>query len=181
MPFHANRLVDGWQLTGILSASTGLPFNVSDGVNQDNQLTGVPRPNYVPNNPAATINGISYPACNNDPMIRTVGLWFNPNCFGLEQFGTLGNFAREGLYGPGLVNTDFAVLKSTKIRENMNLQFRAEFFNIFNHVNLSYPASALFSGTASPTAVLTRNATAGQITTYAAPSREIQLGLKLIF
>lgn len=68
-----------------------------------------------------------------------------------------------------------------KIRENITLQFRAELFNIFNHTNLSFPASAIFSGTASPTAVLTRVATAGQITTDAAPSREIQLGLKLIF
>jgi len=112
-----------------------------------------------------------------------VGMWFNPNCFSLEPFGTLGNFAREGLYGPGLVNLDLALLKSTRIRENMNLQFRAELFNVLNHTNLSYPASALFSGTPSATATLARSATAGQITTYAftAPSREIQLGLKLIF
>ena len=58
-------------------------------------------------------------------------MWFNPNCFSLEPFGTLGNFAREGLYGPGLVNLDMALLKSTKIRENMNLQFRAELFEHF--------------------------------------------------
>ena len=108
-------------------------------------------------------------------------MWFNPNCFSQEAFGTLGNFAREGLYGPGLTNLDFAILKTTKIRENVNLQFRAEFFNILNHTNLTYPASTIFSGTASATATLARNATAGQITTYASPSREIQLGLKLIF
>jgi hypothetical protein len=107
-----------------------------------------------------------------------------------EPYGTLGNFGREGLYGPGLVNVDFAVLKNTKIRENMDLQFRAEFFNILNHTNLSYPTNlgsgnmgglGLFTGTPSPTTTLGRISTAGQITTYAAPSREIQLGLKLIF
>ena len=183
LPFHANRLVEGWQLSGILAASTGLPFNVTDGADQSNQITGTPRPNYAPNNPAVTVGGVNYPACNNDPMTRTVGMWFNPNCFSLEPFGTLGNFSREGLYGPGLVNLDMAVLKSTRIRENMNLQFRAELFNIFNHTNLSYPASALFSGTPTATGTLARAATAGQITTYAfsSPSREIQLGLKLIF
>ena len=117
--------------------------------------------------------------CSSD--LRTVNLWFNPNCFNQQAFGTLGNFSREGLYGPGLVNADIGFLKSTKIRENLNLQFRAEVFNIFNHTNLSYPAAAVFSGTPSATATLGRNATAGQITTYAAPSREIQFGLKLLF
>jgi hypothetical protein len=65
----------------------------------------------------------------------------------------------------------------------MNLQFRAELFNILNHTNLPYPASAQFSGTPSPAATLDCASTAGQITTYAfsASSREIQLGLKPIF
>ncbi len=53
LPFHGNRFVEGWQFTGILSASTGLPFNVTDGVDQSNQLTGVPRPNYNPDRPGA--------------------------------------------------------------------------------------------------------------------------------
>jgi Carboxypeptidase regulatory-like domain/TonB dependent receptor len=181
LPFHGNRLVEGWQITGILAASSGLPFNVTDGVDQSNQINGVPRPDYAPNNPALTVNGISYPACNNNPLVKTVGMWFNPNCFNQETFGTLGNFGRQGLVGPGLVNADIGFLKSTRIRENMNLQFRAEMFNIFNHTNLSYPAAAVFSGTASATGTLGRNATAGQITTYASPSREIQLGLKLVF
>ncbi len=181
IPFHGNRFVEGWQISGILSASSGLPFNVTDGVDQSNQINGVPRPNYAPNNPAATVNGISYPACNNNPYIRTVALWYNPNCFVPETYGTLGNFAREGLYGPGLTNLDVALLKDTKIRENMNLQFRAEFFNILNHTNLNLPVSTLFTGTPSPTTTLGRQANAGQILTYASPSREIQLGLKLIF
>jgi hypothetical protein len=181
LPFHGNRLIEGWQLSGILAANTGLPFNVTDGVDQSNQINGVPRPDYAPNNPAVTVGGISYPACNNHPIIGTVAMWFNPNCFSQEAFGTLGNFSREGLYGPSLVNLDAALLKSTRIRENVNLQFRAELFNILNHTNLSYPAAAVFTGTPGPTATLGRSSTAGQITTYAAPSREIQLGLKMIF
>jgi len=108
-------------------------------------------------------------------------MYFNPNCFSQEAFGTLGNFGRNGLYGPSLVDMDFAVLKSTKIRENMNLQFRAEFFNIFNHTNLSLPIATLFTGTPSPTTTLGRVSNSGQITNYAVPSREIQFGLKLIF
>jgi hypothetical protein len=186
LPFHGNRLVEGWQLTGILAANTGLPFNVIDGVDQSNQInaTNFPRPNYAPNNPAITdlAGNVIYPACNNNPMIKTSAMWFNPNCFSQQAFGTLGNFGREGLVGPGIFNLDTGILKTTKIRETMTLQFRAEFFNVLNHTNLSLPFAALFQGTPSPTAPpLARSSNAGQITSPAVPSREIQLGLKLIF
>jgi hypothetical protein len=145
-------------------------------------ITSTPRPNYAPNNPAVTVNGVSYPACNNSPIIGTAALWFNPNCFSQQAFGTLGNFGREGLIGPGLTSVDIALLKTTKIRENMTLQFRAEVFNIFNHTNLSLPVPTVFTGTPGPTSILTYNtASAGQILTAAVPSREIQFGLKLIF
>jgi hypothetical protein len=183
LPFHGNRLIEGWQLSGILSANTGLPFNVIDNVDQSNQInaTNFPRPNYTPNNPAVTLGGISYPACNNQPIIGTAAMWFNPNCFSQQAFGTLGNFGREGLIGPGLFNVDMGLLKTTKIRESMTLQFRAEVFNVLNHTNLSLPFATLFQGAPGPTTTLTRSSTAGQILTPAVPSREIQLGLKLIF
>jgi hypothetical protein len=181
LPFRGNRLFTGWQISGILAVSTGLPFNVTDGVDQSNQINGVPRPNYAPNNPALTVNGINYPACDNRPIIGTAAMWYNPNCFSPEPFGTLGDFGREGLYGPGLANLDTAILKSTRIRETVNLQFRAELFNILNHTNLSLPYATLFTGTPSLTTTLGRNATAGEIVNYASPSREIQFGLKLIF
>lgn len=190
LPFHGNRLVEGWQFSGILSATTGLPFNVTNGAangavaDQSNQINGTSRPDYAPDNPAITVGNVSFPACNNHPLVGTVGMWFNPNCFSQEAFGTLGNLGREAFYGPGLVDLDMALLKNTKIRENVNLQFRAEVFNILNHTNLSVPGSAqtnIFQGNPSPTTTLGRNSTAGQIQSTAAPSREIQLGLKLIF
>jgi hypothetical protein len=183
LPFKGNRLIEGWQLSGILAANTGLPFNVIDNVDQSNQInaTNFPRPNYDPNRPAATIDGISYPACNNHPIIGTAAMWFNPNCFSQQPFGTLGNFGREGLTGPGLFNLDTGLLKNTKIRESITLQFRGEFFNILNHTNLSLPFATLFQGNPGPNVTLTRSSAAGQILTPAEPSREIQLGLKLIF
>ncbi len=186
LPFHGNRFVEGWQISGILAANTGLPFNVTDGVDQSNQLetgatVGTARPNYSPNNPAATLGGVSYPACNNNPILGTASLWFNPNCFTQEAFGTLGNFGREGLIGPGLVNLDLGILKTTKLRENMTLQFRAELFNLFNHTNLSLPISTVFSGTPSATTTLGHVSNSGQILGPASPSREVQFGLKLLF
>jgi hypothetical protein len=188
LPFHGNRVVSGWQITGIWSASSGLPFNVTDGIDLTNQLgiTTTPRPNYNPNGAAYSANGVSYPACNNNPIVGTATLWFNPTCFTPQAFGTLGNFGREGLYGPGLTSVDMALLKTTKLAERVTLQFRAEVFNIFNHTNLSLPVASVFTGTANPTNSLFNGinyntATAGQILTPAVPSREIQFGLKLIF
>ena len=100
LPFQKNRLVSGWQISGIWSVSTGLPFNIIDGVGIANASTGSvsERPNYAPNNPATVSNGISYPACNNSPIIGTATLWYNPNCFAPQAFGTLGNFGREGAH-----------------------------------------------------------------------------------
>ncbi len=83
LPFHGNRLVEGWQLSGIVSSYGGYPFNVATGFDQLEQLGGVPRPLYLPNNPASG----AYPACNNQPMLRTLSLWYNPNCYGLEPVG----------------------------------------------------------------------------------------------
>ena len=184
LPFHANRLVSGWQISGIWSASSGLPFNVIDGIDLTNQLniTTTPRPNYTPNNPAVTVNGVSYPACNNTPIIGSANLWFNPNCFSPQSYGTLGNLGREALFGPGLTNVDLAILKTTKITEKVNLQFRAELFNVFNRTNLSLPVASVFTGTPqNASSIVYNTATAGQILTAAVPSREIQFGLKLIF
>jgi len=73
------------------------------------------------------------------------------------------------------------ILKTTKIKENLTLQFRAELFNIFNHTNLSLPIASVFTGTPSATTTLGHSATAGETLTPAVPSREIQFGLKLIF
>jgi len=166
LPFHGNRLVEGWQLSGILSANTGLPFTVSTGFDQVGEQGGdTPRPNYVS-------------GCN--PQVGRPNEWFNPACYSLEAPGTLGNVGRNTLVGPNLVDVDLALLKDTKIREWLNLQFRAELFNIFNHANFNLPSAGVFAagavaGTASP------NATAGQITSTVTTSRQFQLALKFIF
>jgi hypothetical protein len=67
------------------------------------------------------------------------------------------------------------LLKDTRIKESLNVQFRAEFFNIFNHTNLGLPLNTLFLGGGA------RNPAAGQITTFAGPPRQIQFALKLLF
>ena len=89
----------------------------------------------------------------------------------------LGNGGRNEIYGPGLIDFDFSLFKDNKIRENLNLQFRAEFFNVFNHANFNSPIanSTLFDNTGAPVG------NAGAFDSTSTSSREIQFALKLIF
>jgi len=126
---------------------------------------GIDRPNWNP-----SFTGNLYP--------RTVAQWFNPNAFALETAGYLGNAGRNSLFGPGLSELDFALRKNTAIRslgEAGNLEFRAEAFDLFNHPNFSVPNNIVFSSSATPLA------TAGQITSTAGSSRQLQFSLRLEF
>jgi hypothetical protein len=101
-------------------------------------------------------------------------LWFNTAAFSRQATG-FGSSGRNILTAPGFEDIDFAIAKNTLIRERASLQFRAEAFNLFNHPNFAQPANSITS------------ATFGQITSTRTArgdlgsSRQIQLGLKLIF
>ncbi len=82
---------------------------------------------------------------------------------------------RNTLIGPGLFTFDFNLLKTTKLTERSELQFRAEFFNLFNRANFRLPNSTVF------VAAGRRNPSAGRITATSTTSRQIQFGLKLVF
>lgn len=172
LPFHGNRFVQGWQLSGIETAYGGVPVNITTGASRA-YIQSPDRPDYVQ-------------GCN--VQENNVNQWFNPNCFILQPSGTLGNFGRDVAIGPPLYDTDFAVLKDTRIRESMNVQFRAEFFNIFNHANFGLPTATVFSS-ASGTSVLpngtvtagTVNSQFGKITSIVGTPRQIQLALKFVF
>ncbi len=160
LPFHGNRLVEGWQISAIESVYSGLPFNITTGVAR--AFTGsTDRPNYVL-------------GCNLQE--GNVNQWYNPQCLRRQAAGTFGNLGRDAGNGPNLVDTDLAVLKDTKLREMMNLQFRAEFFNIFNRANFGLPAATVFSSAAG-----VYNSQAGKITSIVGTPRQIQLALKLTF
>ncbi|MGA9798166.1 MAG: TonB-dependent receptor, partial [Terriglobales bacterium] len=73
------------------------------------------------------------PGCVAPAQVHTLEDWFNPCAFEDAPLGELGDSSRAPLYGPRFVNTDFSAIKNFPIREGMSAQFRAEFFNIFNH------------------------------------------------
>ena len=167
LPFKGNRFVQGWQLAGIGTIQSGLPFNPTDGYDVACNSTCGPRPNVIV-------------GCN--ALTHTVAQWFNPACFPLEAVGTLGNLGRDTLIGPNLRQMDLSMTKDTNINEAYRIQFRVEVFNILNRANFSLPSAALYSaGAVAGTGVVTQSA--GQITSTipSATSRQIQLGLKFIF
>jgi hypothetical protein len=169
IPLHGNRIVEGWQLSGILRSSSGIPFTVNDGVDASGLSVTSVRPNVIP-------------GCHQ--FVGSPSQWFNPNCFTLEPLTTLGNLGRDTETGPRLNNTDLALSKDTKIREQLRVQFRAEFFNIFNHPNYAVPGqqntnASLFTAIANGHGV--PNPNAGRITQIVGTPRQIQFGLKVVF
>jgi Carboxypeptidase regulatory-like domain len=123
-----SRLVKGWRVSGITRFSTGLPVTLWES--DDNSLTGtsgagaislpIDRPEYTPGS-------------LNFTNLRSGQPYFNTGLFSPEPLGQLGNSSRRFFAGPGINNWDIAIMKDTAIKEGINLEFRAELFNAFNH------------------------------------------------
>jgi hypothetical protein len=153
-----NTMFGGWSAGGILTLTTGRPFNVTvsgDPANagQTDRANLVGDPNAVPGG-------------------RRVAEFFNTGAFQANAPFTYGNLGRNALIGPAFSNLDCSLMKEGTVLklwdQPLDLQFRFEFFNIFNHPNFGFPGSAF--GTP----------TFGQLTN-AAQGRKMQAGLKVIF
>jgi hypothetical protein len=122
------NLTRGWKLSGITRFSTGLPVTLLE--NDDNSLIGTN--SAGPNN-----NGIDEPNFTPGPLNftnpRSGQPYFNASLFTSEQLGQSGNARRRFFQGPGINNWDAALLKDFTLSERVHLEFRAEFFNVFNH------------------------------------------------
>lgn len=175
LPFHANRLVEGWQISTITVLQSGNPFSVNTTL-ATNGTVGRTRPNLlgsVQTHKTLTSNGniqyIPQAICN----APTAGCLFSSPGTGF------GNMRRNVLYYPGLEDVDIGLQKQTKITETVSFNLRADAFNMLNHVNLSQPNS-IFTPGGSP-------GTFGQISSTRFPigdfgsSRQLQVSAKLVF
>jgi len=155
---NTNRAADlvfgGWQLGGILTLQTGLPFTVTSGGGITN-AGGADRPNRIADG-------------NLPESQQSIDRWFDLAAFTTQAQYTYGNSGRNILDGPGNRNLDVSLAKSFAITERVRLQFRAESFNATNTANFGFPGANINA------------AGVGQITTADEP-RRIQFGLKLIF
>jgi hypothetical protein len=156
-----NGILGGWRLSGINTMTSGQPINFSYSPLTQNQATTNVSPTYRPN-----YQGGSIYSASKDPA-----MYLNKAAFGIptaqELFGNMGrNVGRtESIY-----NFDLGLHKEFPIiGENMRLQFRSEFFNLFNTTNLGAPAQNV------------SNSNFGVITSLSSPARQIQFALKLVF
>jgi hypothetical protein len=162
-------VLGNWQVGDIITQQSGQPFTVNiatDRANNGLGLLGYGRPNLVgdPNLPSDQ---------------RTVERWFNTDAFILQPAGTLGTAGRNILTGPGTNLVDFSLLKNIVFNERHRLQFRAEFFNLFNHANFDFP-ERICTFTVTVTGAPCTGGTFGRVTAARDP-RILQFGLKYLF
>ncbi len=160
------RLTEGWQLSGIFSVGSGIPITPfwNGAAPSGSGESSNDRPNVV-GNP------------NNGP--KQWNAWFNTAAFVPAPAGTFGNAGRNTIIGPGNNGADFSVVKLTRINERFHLQFRSEFFNIFNHPNFGLPnVTVNSSGFGAITS--TPDVANGNPLGDGGP-RQVQLALKLVF
>jgi Carboxypeptidase regulatory-like domain len=178
----ANAVLGGWQTNVIVKATSGFPLFVVDNVNQSGvnfQWNGdtLNRPNEV-GNPMKAGPVAANPTCVAPAQVHTLTNWFNPCAFMAASVGELGDASRAPLYGPDFVNVDFSVIKNFPFtfHEGMNLQFRAEFFNLFNHAQFFLPglSGSGMQDISSPSSFGVTSATVNN-------PRVIQFALKLTF
>ncbi|HEY3837500.1 MAG TPA: TonB-dependent receptor, partial [Bryobacteraceae bacterium] len=150
--------VGGWESTGILTLQSGSPFTILSGVDNSRSGDGIDHADLV-GNPYLS---------SSRPDGQFIREYFNVAAFTPNALGTFGTAPRNFLRGPGLANLDFGLMKSFPIKEKFTTQFRAEFFNVFNHPNFGNPVTTLNASNF------------GAITTAGSP-RIIQFALKLSF
>ena len=161
----ANGVVSGWQVNSIVTLQSGFPIT--------------PQLSYNPSNDGDTRNPVR-PFVNPDfhgkAILGKPDQWFDPDAFLAPppNSGFWGNLGRDTLTGPGLATWDFSALKDNRLHERLNVQFRAEIFNLLNRANFNTPNLIAFT----PTGV---SGTAGAVTSTSTTSRQVQLALKLMW
>jgi hypothetical protein len=200
----------GWQVGGIITASTGVPFTLVQAGDPLGQNSSDPLafPSLVPgcdpysatwrqdpiHNPYINANCFAYPsapasfAAQCAPAVKGGPNIFSPDNTQVLCPNILGDAGRNQLVGPNLVNVDFSILKTThvpKVSETFAVQLRFEFFNILNHANFQAPVDNLsfggFGALAGGAFNSVQPGSAGVIDSTTTTSRQIQLGVKIIW
>ena len=131
-------LTAGWQVNSAFSFKGGQPITVYTSSDNSGTNEGVQRPNQIANPLLGMSHKLVKPS-DGTPYVQ----WLNTNAYEQPADGTWGNVPRNNVFGPGFSDVDFSVFKNTKFNIHdfpVNAQFRAEMYNVFNHLNLASPA-----------------------------------------
>jgi Carboxypeptidase regulatory-like domain len=162
-----DAVVGGWQISGTVVISTGNPFTVTNGQNNTYAQAGASFPNWVP-------------GAGTKPIGRSIYNWFLPTAFSQPENGTFGDVRRNSLYGPGLNVFNLSGSKTFSLPwEGVNIQFRCDAQNAFNHPSFGIPSDANLGGSNGPGTPYTTGTTVINSTTVS--GRNLQLGLRLTF
>ncbi len=176
------KLLEGWQLGAIGHIRSGGPLTVFVQGNRSRSRwspslapgTGFDRPSLAPGR------------THQDAVLGGPDRYFDPAAFLLQPAGTLGNLGRGVFIGPNLRTFDLSFMKETpwaRLGETASVQFRAEFFNLFNRANFAPPSLVAFAGVpdSQQPPDLQRISSFGRIRSTVTSSRQIQLGLRISF
>ena len=155
----------GWQLSGIVTLRSGIPFSPELGFDRARAL---PRSNGAGQRPNLA------PGASANPVTGGAQQYFDPFAFELPAEGFLGNLRRNTIIGPGLATWDGSLVKNVRLGGERRLQLRLEAFNILNRANFGLPQRIVFDASG-------RVPNAGEITTTVTPARQFQLGAKIEF
>jgi hypothetical protein len=173
-------IVKGWQANGIITLSSGYPLTILEArtaqLNRMGFTTGL-RPDLAPNGNSNPIEGTTA-GCTGIAeglKVGTPDLYYDPCQFQLGPVGFFGNLGKGTVTAPGLATVDFSVSKNFEFTEANRLQFRAEFFNLFNRPNFGAPDTTPWTGGGG------RDANVGRVASTRGTARQVQFGLKYIF
>jgi hypothetical protein len=200
-PGLANKILGGWQYSGIMTALTGTPYTPTNAANYSDNA-GVGGGGGGASGSGSYPDRIGDPKTNipNVPLSGFGPLNANPSAFAAPQGLTFGNAGRNSLRNPGYWNFNMALYKNFAVKESMHFEFRAEAFNVFNHTEWG-PIGGAAGGTAAANGFSAGNNNMGcyggannsagdpsclgsssfLYIGVAHPARILQLGLKFIF
>ncbi len=153
------KLLDSWSLSGIVTLQSGLPFSIYG----EDSLFAATTADLAPGRTVAS-------AIKSGNVADRLNEYFDTTAFAIPSaFGDFGQLGRNIIRGPKQINTDFSIMKLIPVTESQRVEFRAEFFNLFNNVNFANPVNIASSGNF------------GQIATTTTGPRVIQFALKYTF
>ena len=161
----AKGFASGWQLSGIVTLRSGIPFT---------PVLGFDRARALPRSGGAGQRPNLVSGCSLNPVLGGPTQYFDANCFSLPDAGNFGDVPRNTMIGPRFASWDMAVFKNVAIGGTRRVQLRLEGFNITNRANFGLPASTVFNSAG-------RVANAGEITTIVGTARQFQFGVKVDF